>query len=342
MTEQKEMIEFDKCAARVIEIQEAGNFIPDMTTKKGYEASKRFVLDHTTPARTDLASAHKAAKAYWLAGGKAVDKKKNEILQILVDIQQPHQDAYKAVDQAEKNKKAKFEQDLNDKIEEFNTFCHSVHGLSSESITEVIQSCGEIDTEEGFYHKKAEAAKARLDALEFLNDALSNALKHEAEIKEQQRIAEENRIRQAEIDKQQEAMRIQQEEMDKKQREIERKENEAKEKEQLEAAEKQRVIDEREAAEREKQAAIEREAYAVKKAEEAAEQARLAEKARQEQLAEEQRIKDEKRAANNRHVTKIKKQAKESLLAIGLSEDDAIKVVQSLSKGEIKNCSINY
>ena len=76
MSEVKELIEFDKIAAGIADIQEKGNFIPDMSTKEGYQASKRFVLDETTPTRTRLDKAHKTAKEYWKIGGQNVDKKK--------------------------------------------------------------------------------------------------------------------------------------------------------------------------------------------------------------------------------------------------------------------------
>lgn len=342
MTEQKEMIEFDKCAARVIEIQEAGNFLPDTTTKAGYEASKRFVLDHTTPARTDLAKAHTAAKAFWISGSKSVDKRKNEILDLLVEIQEPHQKAYKAFDQIEKDKKLKFESDLNDKINVFSNFCHSAAGLNSEQITTLIQECGEIDTQEGFYHKGAEAAKARIEALTFLNEALMLAVNQEAEYQRQQQLAEENRARQAQIDEQQESMRLQQEEMNRKQAEIDEAANKASAKVQAEENERQRVIDEQAMIEQEKKAKIYREEYAAQQAEIAAEQAKKQEQARQKKLIDDQKAADEKRASNTRHVTKIKTQAKKSFIALGFSEDDAIKAVQALSHGEIKNCTINY
>jgi len=87
MSEVKELVEFDKIAAGIATIQDKGNFIPDMSTKEGYQASKRFVLDETTPTRTRLDKAHKTTKEYWKLGGQNVDKKKNEILDLLVDIQ---------------------------------------------------------------------------------------------------------------------------------------------------------------------------------------------------------------------------------------------------------------
>ena len=87
MSTENSLKEFDKVMAAVMEIQDKGNFLPDTSTKEGYEASKRFVLDVTTPARTKLTEAHKKAKSHWIAGGKNVDNKKNELMDLLVGIQ---------------------------------------------------------------------------------------------------------------------------------------------------------------------------------------------------------------------------------------------------------------
>lgn len=342
MSNANELKEFDVIAAGITEIQEKGNFIPDMSTKEGYEASKRFVLDVTTPTRTKLKEAHKKGKAYWLNGGKAIDAKKNEIMSLLEDIQKPHQDAYKAKDQEEKDKKAKFEKEIQDKINFFHESCHKAGSLSSAGISDLIDRCGEIDTEEGFYHLKKEAIKAREDALLFLNEALMSAVNREAEQKREAELAEENRLRQIKIDKQEEVMRIQQEEIDRKQAELDRVARQIEKQEQAEAAEKQRLIDEASRAERERLAAIEREEYAEKQAKLAAEQARLAEKERQELEAAREKEAAEKREANKRHNAEIHRGILKVLTDNGISEDDAKTVIRLAAKRELPNLVINY
>jgi len=353
MSEVNELVEFDKIAAGIKGMQEQGNFLPDMSTKEGYEASKRFVLDVTTPTRTKLDKAHKTAKSYWVAGGQNVDAKKNEIMNVLVDIQKPHQEAYKEFDQIAKDKKLKFESDLQDKIDVIYYYRVTPPNANSTLIAEIIQTCGETDTQEGFYHKTTEAAAVRLESLSSLNESLMGAVAHEAEQERQAQLAEENRIRQIEMDKQQESMRLQQEEMNRKQEEIQQKEYEQdaiaikaeQEKNQIESDRKLKIKNEERAKQDEidrKKAATEREEHAAKQAEIAAEQAKQEEQARQQKIADDKREADEKRASNNSHVTKCKKQAKESFVAIGLSEGDAVKAVQALSGNEIKNCSINY
>ena len=110
----------------------------------------------------------------------------------------------------------------------------------------------------------------------------------------------------------------------------------------IDAAEKQKA----EFEEREKQAKADKEAaeiLAKQQAEQAAEDARLAEIKRQEE--EKARIAAEtaRREANKKHISKIRKEAKESLIELcGLSEDDAKKVVIAIHDKQIKNVQINY
>ena len=342
MSEIKELVEFDRIAAGMARIQEEGNFLPDVTTKEGYEASKRFVLDVTTPTRSALDKAHKTAKTYWLNGGRSIDAKKNELMDLLVEIQEPHQKAYKDFDQIEKDKKAKFESDLQERINIFHNFCVIAQGLDSSAITGLIQDCGEIDTQEGFYHRGAEACKARGDALVFLNEALMSAVNYEAERQQQAQLAEQNRLQQIEIDKQQGLMRLQQEAINKKQEEFDRIENEEKERRQKEVDEQQRLIDVAALAEREKQAAIEREQYANEQAVIAADNAKKMEVERQQEQIRSDRIAAEKRESNKAHQMKIHHAITKVLVENGISDEDALKVITLAWKKQLPNLVINY
>lgn len=342
MSEVNELIEFDKIAAGIADIQEKGNFLPDTSTKEGYEASKRFVLDVTTPTRTKLDKAHKTAKAYWVAGGRNVDSKKKEIMDVLIDIQKPHQEAYKAFDQAEKDKKAKFESDIQEKIRVIYNYRILPPSANSDVIAEIIQQCGETDTQEGFYHLSKEAATARSESLQVLNELLMSAVAHEAEQKRQAELAEENRLRQIEIDKKQEAMRLQQEEMDRKQAELDRVANEAAAKEREAEEEKQRLIYEANEAEREKRRAIEREEYAKQQAEAAAEKAKQAEIQRQAEQAAADKAAAEKREANKRHKAKVHNAILSVLADNGISEEDGKTMITLAAKSQLPQLTINY
>lgn len=109
---------------------------------------------------------------------------------------------------------------------------------------------------------------------------------------------------------------------------------------QAEEAERQRVI----AAEKAKQDAIDAESkrladieQAKRDAEAKAEQDRISEVKRQE--AEAKRIEEEKaqREADEAHASMILTQTKESIIALGLSEEDAKKVTLALKNGKVAN-----
>jgi len=274
--------------------------------------------------------------------GALSTKKKNELMDLLVEIQEPHKLAYKEKDQEEKDRKAKFEADIQAKIDKLYHYRTLPTGANSDVIADLIQECGETDTEEGFYHRATDAFNTRNESLESLNNSLMDVVAYEAEQVRQAELAEQNRIQQEAIEVQQEQMRLQQAEMDAKQAIIDKAENEANEKAQAEAAEKQRIINEKELAEIEKQRAIEREEYAKKQSEQAVELARNELIHRQQEEQEAQRLADEKRAKNTRHATKIKTQAKKFIMSFDIDEKTAVKLVQAISHKEESTLTINY
>lgn len=50
----------------------------------------------------------------------------------------------------------------------------------------------------------------------------------------------------------------------------------------------------------------------------------------------------EKREANTRNISKVRKQAKESIMALGFNEDDAKKIVLAIHNKDVANVIINY
>ena len=118
-------------------------------------------------------------------------------------------------------------------------------------------------------------------------------------------------------------------------------EAELREKQAIEAKEKA----ENEAVEAEKNAKAEAEAAAIQAKENtrlAAEKARKDEIARQEAKAKEEREEIAKREANKRHVGSIRRQAKESIMALGFSEPEAKKIVLAICNNSISNVTISY
>lgn len=104
------------------------------------------------------------------------------------------------------------------------------------------------------------------------------------------------------------------------------------------AAEERRKLE----AEQAEQRRIEAEEKAKRDAEEAAERARQAEIQRQKDEEERQRKEQEAREANKRYIGSIRKAAKESLMALGMEEEQAKAVVMAIHNGQIANVKIHY
>lgn len=113
---------------------------------------------------------------------------------------------------------------------------------------------------------------------------------------------------------------------------------EEKAKHDAEEAEKRRIEWEKE----QERLRIEAEARAKRDAEEAAERARQEEIKRQQEEKARLEAEAKAREENKRHIGKIRKEAKESLMALGLDEEQAKQIVLAIHNKQIKNVSINY
>lgn len=96
------------------------------------------------------------------------------------------------------------------------------------------------------------------------------------------------------------------------------------------------------AAEQAEKDRIAAQALAIKQAKEAAEKARLDEIARQEAEKQKEIDAQKKREADRAYISRIRTEAKESLVLLGLTEEMAKSVVLAISNKQIKNISINY
>lgn len=165
--------------------------------------------------------------------------------------------------------------------------------------------------------------------------------------KEQEAEAEKERLRLAEVEKNENEQRIAKQASE----EAERKKEEAEEK--TRKAEQNKINAEKRLEETKKQAETDRlqaiedkmraEIKAKKDKELATENARLAEIKRQDDEKERQLIEQEKLENNRKHVGKIRREAKESLMLFcKIDEEAAKKIVLAIAKGSIKNVNINY
>lgn len=332
------------------------DFVPDMETeesrKKSAEVLKsaRKTYNAIDSVRLELKKeAEKLANAIHEQGKAALTR-----LEVKYNPHKEALDAYKA-EQKEK------EEALKQAFANLCEWLRDIVGQSQFASTDEIKAfIAEVESKDQDNtgqpltdNQKFEYAKFRMSAQEKLSMSLQQRIILDAE-EERQRVAaiqlaeeqEKLRAQQEEFERQQQEMRVQKAAIEAK----EKAEAEAKERtlnaEREAAAAKQR---EAEAEERAKQAAIEAEARAVQAAKDAeanakllAEQAREDEIARQKAAQEAEAAELEIREANKKHVGKIRKEAKESLMKLGISEDHAKKAVLAIHAGEISHVSISY
>jgi peptidoglycan DL-endopeptidase RipA len=333
MTNLIKIEEYKEIEDKLAEVRDAANFLPDVTTDEGYEKSKRVSLD-VGKLLTALEKKRKDKKKYFLDGGKAVDSQAKAIAAELEEMQLPHKQAYKELDNLKKQREADRKQALEDRVAYIRNLPEEMKDSHSSEIKAAYESI-QADECLDYYEFTEQALKARNSSVGALSKLFTATLK-----------AEEDAI---ELDKlrKQAAEREQKEREDKIARDAAKK-AEREKAEAIAQAEKEKTASaEREEkakrdAEQAKRLQAEAEANAKIQAEKAAEDAKNAEIERQRLQAEAEAEEVRKREANRKHVGAVRKEAKESLMLLGVDEDTAKKIVLAINSGAVSHVSISY
>ena len=325
--------EYDEFRKKLDEVKEACNFLPDVSTDEGYDKSKRVSLD-VGKALTALEKTRKELKAESLAFGKTVDTEAKSIAATLIEFQLPHKEAYKELDNLKKEREASRKAELEERVRVLRGLPEAMKDSDSEGCKMALES---LNAEEclDFYEYATQALEARNASREALSKMFAEKLQQEKDADE----LAELRKKQAEQDQKDRDDRIAKEASEKAEREA----AEAKAAEQAaikQAAEAVRLREESEKLAEERR--VEAERQAAIDAEKAAEAARQQQIQIQKSKEAAEQAEQEKREANKRHVGSVRKAAKESIMAIGLSEGDANKLVMAISNGDIDKVTINY
>jgi hypothetical protein len=185
MSNEKELVPYSEFTEQMESLRERADFLPDMSTKEGYEASKRIHLDYRK-LENGVDKERKARKKYWADGGKAVDKEGNGIAGEVADLRQPHTEAYQKVDAEKKEREAKRVAELEGRVAYIRDLPASLGFSSSDEIKLAME---EMQAEEcfAFYEYANKALEARNATRETLGQMYTNALQQEkdaAELKE--------------------------------------------------------------------------------------------------------------------------------------------------------------
>lgn len=305
--------EYDEMANKLDEIKEYSNFLPDVSTDDGYQKSKRVSLD-IGKVKTSLEKARKDKKSFFIEGGKQVDTQAKLILKKLDDMQLPHMEAYKELDNLKKEREAKRKQELEERVSFMRNMPELMSESSSDEITGAMNDLNQQDCE-GFYEFTSAALKTRNDSVKALGELLAKALKAEkdaeelAELRKLQalrdqkdrddKIALEARQKAEAIAKENED-RIEREKQEAIQREEQAKQAQANAERQVAEAKERETLAAQQAQEQQKQHAINTENARIAAEEQQKQAAINAENARIQ--AEEQRKQDAVNAENNARI----------------------------------------
>jgi len=323
--------EYDEFAAKMDELEDKANHIPDASSEEGYEKAKRIHLDFRK-IENGLEKVRKDKKAYFIQGGKEVDSQAKAFMKKIGSLRILHTEAYQEVDNAKKEREAKRKADLEGRVEYIRTLPEAVKEMDSESVRLALES---MQNEEclDFYEFTEHALKARNGTIEALANLHSQTMKKEHDAAELAKLKKEQ------------AEREQKDREDRIAREA---------KEQAEAAtkaaeerEKQAILDAEQAKENARLAAekaeadrVEAERVAKEQAETAAENARIAEVKRQEDAVKAEAEALAKREADKAHIGKTLKATKESIMALGIDEATAKTITLAIKNGAIENVTI--
>jgi undecaprenyl pyrophosphate synthase len=310
-TQLSTVAQYDEFRAKIAEVSQVCDFIPDVTSKEGYEKSKRVALD-VGKVLTNLEKKRKELKKESLEFGRNVDSQAKEIAEELESFQLPHKNAYKELDNLKKEREEARKAELSERVEQIATLPEMMRDSDSDSVKAAIE---DLNNEEclDFYEFTEQALKARKSSLAALSEMFGQKLQQEKEAAELDRLRKEAAKR---------------EQKDREERLV---------KEALLGAERKAQA-EKEAAEKREQdlknAAIQAEEKAKR---EIADAARKAEEEKQQEI-----LAKEKREANEKHCRKIHMEALQSLIGEGVDERQAAVVVKLIADGLIKNISIKY
>ena len=280
-----------------------------------------------------LDKAHKELKAPLKAKTDLIDAERKRIKDDLLGVQNKIKSQI-AEHERKAQEHAEMLQQKVENIEAFGLFAEGVQP-DSERLDARLHNVKQIDINDSYEHRKADAALAQVDTIKKLESMLEDALKREAEEAElerlrkeqaareqaerEQRIADEARIA-AEQKAEAEKRKLEQEKIDA-QAAAERAEREKKE-----AAEK---------AEADKAAAIQRER-------DLAEQREKLRIAAEEEAERERAAELERRENDKKHRAAINNAALQCLVDGGLSQAAAKKAITLIAEKKVTNVSISY
>jgi hypothetical protein len=183
---------FSQTDAALAGLREKYSEVPDAETKDGYALVKAGCKELTT-LRTSIDKARKEIKQPYLEAGRIIDAEAKRITEALVELETPMKAAKKLVDDREKREKEERLARLREKIAGIREFIGKARGQESVEVAVLIGEVDAIDCSKDFYDLSVEAAEARTDTLQQLNEIYTERLQFEISEKERKELEERQR-----------------------------------------------------------------------------------------------------------------------------------------------------
>ena len=173
-----ELVELDSAEQQLAELRAKYGNVPDYTTKAGYTEGKK-AIQALTKMRTGTDKARLAITKPHREFIDAVNQRAKALIGEVEQLEQPHRDAKKEVDEAEQRKKEERIAKLRERLaKEVTSYLDTAHGLDSCALAELITEAEGIDTE-GYFDITNEAEDERARVIRELKDMHGQALQRE-------------------------------------------------------------------------------------------------------------------------------------------------------------------
>lgn len=342
--------EYSQIAAELEKLRsDFGAVVPDCSTRDGYEFSKNAALT-CRDIRTNLENVRKEKKQPYLDYSRLIDSQAKEIKESLEAIENPHKDAYQAVDA---RKKAELEA-RKQLIADMNNIRIWATDKSENEISEKIEDIQNLDvSKEAFGRLIDDAMAAQATAIEALYACHASAVnaRIEADRLEQERIElEALRAEKAARDQAEQDRLAEQQQIERDQRIKDQAAKEAAEQAELAAKaaldrEQQAIIDAQQAEQRRldqeaaaQQAAIDAENRRIADVE-AAKQAEID---RQNKAAADLAAEQAALEANKTHKSNVKRLMLGAMILGGMDESQARIAINLIAGNKVPNVKITY
>lgn len=158
-----ELVELDSAEQQLAELRAKFGNVPDYTTKAGYAEGKK-AIQALTKMRTGTDKARLAITKPHREFIDAVNQRAKALIGEVEQLEAPHREAKREVDEAEQRKKEERIARLRERLaKEVTSFLDTAHGLDSAGLADLIDAAEAIDTE-GYFDitNEAEDEKARV------------------------------------------------------------------------------------------------------------------------------------------------------------------------------------